>query len=118
MARVLIVEDESDLREIWVEELSLAGNFAVGVNDGLQADELLQAQTFDLVMLDAGLPGRSGLEVLREIRRTDTRLPVVIITANVSPEVTRALVEAGASDILFKPLSLDDLLDMVTRMAR
>lgn len=118
MARVLIVEDEPDLLEIWKEELTQTGNPTVGVSDGRQVHELLQQGQFDIVLLDAGLPGRSGLEVLRDIRRTDTRLPVVIITASVNPDVTRGLVEAGASDILFKPLSLEDLLDAVTRMAR
>jgi two-component system OmpR family response regulator len=90
----------------------------VGVADGLQAAELVHSQPFDLVLLDAGLPGLSGLELLRRIRSADTRLPVVFITGNVSPKVTRAIVEAGASDILFKPLALQDLHDVVTRMAR
>jgi DNA-binding response OmpR family regulator len=118
MARVLIVEDEPDLLELWTEELNQSGNPAVGLSDGLQVDEMLQQQSFDIVLLDAGLPGRSGLQVLQDIRRNDTRLPVVIITASVSPQVTRALVEAGASDIIFKPLPLEELLDIVTRMAR
>ncbi len=118
MARILIVEDELDLLEIWKEELVQTGNPTVGISDGRQVAEILQQEQFDIVLLDAGLPGRSGLEVLRDIRRKDTRLPVVIITASVSPDVTRGLVEAGASDILFKPLPLEDLLNVVTRMAR
>ena len=107
-------------KEMWhfKEELTRTGNLAVGISDGLQVNEMLKQQQFDIVLLDAGLPGRSGLQVLRDIRRSDTRLPVVIITASVNPDVTRGLVEAGASDILFKPLSLEDLLNVVTRMAR
>ena len=118
MAKVLIVEDETDLREIWMEELSQAGNSVWSAADGQEASRMVETHVFDLVLLDIELPRRSGLEVLQEIRSRDTRLPVVVITAVTSPTVARAVVAAGASDILFKPITLADLTDIVTRLAR
>ena len=79
------------------------------VQDGLLATEALQTNAFDLVLLDLGLPRRSGIEVLRELRGRSNATPVIILTAR--DEVTDRIagLDAGADDYVVKPFDLDEL---------
>jgi two-component system OmpR family response regulator len=118
MARLLIIEDETDLREVWAEELGLMGNRVQSAADGVEGWESVQRELFDLVVLDLNLPRQSGLETLRLIRRHDPHLPVIVVTANTTPEVVRKVIAAGANDILFKPVALSNLTEAIARLAR
>jgi two-component system OmpR family response regulator len=82
------------------------------------AETALQAQVYDLVLLDLGLPRRDGLEVLRSLRRRKERVPVLIATARDSVEQRIAGLDAGADDYVLKPYDLDELLARIRALLR
>lgn len=111
-SRLLIVEDEADIRELLHERLAMAGHGVVGVECGAEALRLLEREPVDLVVLDAGLPGMDGFELLETVRRTHppTRLPVVMLTGLSGREdIVRGL-RMGANDYVAKPLDFPILL--------
>ncbi|MBI3243397.1 MAG: response regulator [Chloroflexi bacterium] len=118
MAYLLIVEDEPDLRAVWTEALNLLGNRVQSAADGDEALELALKQSFDLILLDLNLPRRNGLSVLKEIRERDDQTPIVVVTAASDSNQVRLVVAAGATDVLFKPLPMDTLIDAISRLAR
>jgi DNA-binding NtrC family response regulator len=114
--RILLIDDEADIRESLDALLSLEG---YGVEHAPTAGEglaKLDAASFDLILLDLMLPDRSGLEVLAEIREKDTETPVFLITAYGSVEVAVNALKAGATDYFSKPWNNDKLLIEVARM--
>ena len=113
MSRVLIVEDEARIASFLRKGLAANGFVAEVAADGEEALRLIRAREFDLLILDLGLPGKDGLEVLRELRQNDNRLPVVILTARDGVRDTVAGLEGGADDYLTKPFSFQELLARV-----
>lgn len=115
---ILIVEDEERIAS-FVEKGLRANGFTTSVAvDGGQALALQRTGDFDLVILDLGLPGMDGLEVLTELRRRDTRLPVVVLTArDGAPDVVAGL-DRGADDYVTKPFRFDELLARVRARLR
>ncbi|HVL03045.1 MAG TPA: response regulator, partial [Acidimicrobiales bacterium] len=81
MARILIAEDEPRIASFLEKGLRANGFSTLVVDDGMEATVMARDSDFDLMVLDLGLPGRDGLEVLERIRRRGERLPVVILTA-------------------------------------
>ncbi len=110
LPRILVVEDDRTLREGLREALRAQG-FAVDVApDGEAGARALDTLTFDLVVLDLMLPGRSGLELLRTLRLTDRDTPVIILTAR-GDESDKVLgLELGADDYVTKPFGLRELI--------
>ena len=116
--RLLLVEDDHMIGEA-VQELLRAESHAVDwVPDGNQADAALLAQRYDLVLLDLGLPGRDGLQVLRALRARHDRTPVLITTARDAVAQRVQGLDAGADDYLLKPYDLDELLARIRALAR
>jgi DNA-binding response OmpR family regulator len=116
--RILVVEDEEPLA-FGIRDALLHAGFDVGVaHDGLQALESLKATRFDLVVLDLMLPGKSGLEVLKELRieRHDIRVVVLTALANES-DVVRGF-ELGADDYMAKPFSPRELVARIQAQFR
>ena len=113
MSRILIVEDESRIAS-FLEKGLKANGFATRVApDGETALGLVRAGEYDLVVLDIGLPGRDGFEVLEELREKRPSLPVVILTARDSVRDTVAGLEGGADDYITKPFRFEELLARV-----
>ncbi len=110
MKRVLIVEDEVRFAEFLERGLRAHGFAATTAPTGDAARHLLRYDEFDLVLLDLGLPDVDGLHLLGELRRRGVRLPIIILTAR--EDVTDKIngLDAGASDYVTKPFSLDELL--------
>ena len=88
------------------------------VRDGREADLALAGEPYDVVLLDLGLPGKGGLEVLRDLRGSSRRVPVVIITAQDAISQRVAGLDAGADDYLVKPFDLDELAARVRAVQR
>ncbi|HTT39993.1 MAG TPA: response regulator transcription factor [Burkholderiales bacterium] len=107
--RVLVVEDDPVLRDGLRRSLRNAGYVVDTAEDGKLADQLLSVHSFDLVVLDLGLPGLDGLEVLRRLRRRAATVPVLILTARDSIEDRVAGLDLGADDYLAKPFNLAEL---------
>jgi two-component system OmpR family response regulator len=108
--RVLVLEDESALRDVMVSALRLAGFDAIGSGDGDHA--LAQRDSFlpQLLLIDVTVPGLSGLEVCRAIRSRGDRTPIIFVTARDSIQDKLAGFELGADDYLTKPFSLEELV--------
>jgi CheY-like chemotaxis protein len=108
--KILVVDDEPSLRELVVVTLGDAYAY-VEVGDGDAALEQLRADRYDLVIIDVMMPGRSGIDVLREMRSDDALrdVPVVVMSAWQSSQDIDAALAAGANGFLAKPFLIDDL---------
>lgn len=107
--RVLLVEDDRLIGE-GVRAALIQDGYAVDwLRDGNSASEALRDTEFDLVLLDLGLPGVSGLELLRAMRRREDPTPVIILSARDEVGDRIAGLDAGADDYLVKPFDLDEL---------
>jgi len=107
--RILVVEDDRKVASFIQTGLAQEG-FSVDVlNDGEVAGEQARVIDYDAVVLDLMLPGRSGFQVLRDIRARKASLPVVILTAKDSPEERATGLDAGADDYMTKPFALVEL---------
>jgi DNA-binding response OmpR family regulator len=113
MSRILIAEDEPNIVRFLVKGLHAEGHATTAAPDGTTALHLAQTGEFDLMLLDLGLPGRDGLEVLAELRRKRVRLPIIVLTArNATDDVVTGL-DLGADDYITKPFRLAELLARV-----
>src|SRR5271166_6990558 len=112
---ILVVDDEIEIRE-GLEALLTSESFQVTLAETGEAGlQKLEDQPFDLLLLDVSLPDRNGLDLLREIRRRDPQLSVVLITAYGSIDMARAAFKSGAMDYITKPWSNDELLAQVAQ---
>jgi two-component system, OmpR family, response regulator len=116
--RILVVEDDSVLRDGLTRSLRSAGYAVEVADDGKLADQLLSVHSFDLVVLDLGLPGLDGLEVLRRLRRRASNVPVLILTARDSVDDRVNGLDVGADDYLVKPFELAELEARVRALMR
>jgi two-component system, OmpR family, copper resistance phosphate regulon response regulator CusR len=111
--RILIAEDEERIASFLEKGLRANGFTTAVATDGHQAVAMARSGDFDLLILDLGLPGRDGSDVLRELREWDRRTPVLILTARDSLTDKVAGLEAGADDYVTKPFRFEELLARV-----
>ncbi len=107
--RVLVIEDDRKVASFIQTGLQQEGYAVDLLNDGGDAGEQAQTIDYDVVILDLMLPGRSGFQVLRDIRARKASLPVLILTAKDSLEERVAGLDAGADDYMTKPFALAEL---------
>src|SRR5580698_240474 len=116
--RVLIVEDDAMIAQGLRTGLR-QGGFAVDwVADGAAASAALKASTFDLILLDLGLPKRDGQAVLRELRAGGNATPVIILTARDETQHRVSGLNAGADDYIVKPFDLDEVIARMRSVLR
>ena len=116
MSKILVVDDESVVRELSVEILRRGGYEPHGVPSAKHALELLDQESFDLVVSDVVMPEMTGVEFLYELRERRPELPVVLMTGgSKEPERTTNAVELGASGLLYKPFSHAELTAAVEK---
>jgi len=117
--RILLIEDEGNILEAIGFILTRAGWEVQGHGNGATALEAVARMAPDLVVLDVMLPGRSGLEILRDLRgRPETAaLPILMLTAKGQTKDRETALELGADAYLTKPFSNAELLQTVTRLA-
>jgi two-component system, OmpR family, copper resistance phosphate regulon response regulator CusR len=113
MSRILIAEDEARIASFLEKGLGAHGFTTEVAPDGDEALRLAASGRFDLLILDLGLPKRDGFDVLRELRRRNRELPVVILTARDELVDTVAGLEGGADDYVTKPFRFEELLARV-----
>lgn len=107
--RVLVVEDEQKISDAIAEGLRAAGYEVTTAPTSEEAFFILHNLKPDLIVLDLGLPRRSGMELLQQIRNMSIQIPVLILTSNSSIEDRVAALDAGADDFLLKPFSIPEL---------
>jgi DNA-binding response OmpR family regulator len=112
VTRVLVVDDDPNVVEVIAANLEAEGYAVETASNGLQAWDLLQAGAFDVVLLDWMLPGRSGIDLLADLRSDPAThdLPVVVLSAKARDEEIWAGWQAGANYYLTKPFRLEQLL--------
>ena len=118
--RILVVDDDAAVRESLGRALRLEGYDVELASDGSEALELLEGNGDDpdLVVLDVLMPNVDGLEVCRTLRRTGSRLPVLMLTARDQVADRVAGLDAGADDYVVKPFALAELLARVRALLR
>src|ERR1035437_8698060 len=118
--RILIVEDDAGIVSFLVKGLKAEGYATAIASDGDEAIRLLSSsvEEFDLVLLDLGLPGTSGDDVLRLLRQRDTALPVIVLTARAEIADKVRVLFRGANDYVTKPFSFAELLARIRAALR
>ena len=117
-ARVLVVEDDENVRQTLDSALRFAGHEVVAVTDGDEALDEITAREPDLIVLDVMMPRVDGLTVCRMLRERGYRTPVLVLTARHEVSDRVAGLDAGADDYLAKPFALDELLARVRALLR
>jgi two-component system, OmpR family, response regulator len=116
--RLLLVEDDAMIGEAVLDVLRTEHYAVDWVRDGEMADAALRSETYDLVLLDLGLPKRDGLDVLRALRGRRQTMPVLIATARDAVGDRVAGLDAGADDYVVKPFDTDELLARIRALIR
>ena len=109
-AKILIVEDEQKISRALQLELEYENYETEVANNGKDALLLMEANEWDLVLLDIMIPELSGLEVLRRIRRTDDETPIILLTARDEVHDKVSGLDLGANDYITKPFQIEELL--------
>ena len=107
--RILLVEDDEMIAQGLQTALRQAAFAVDWMRDGKSAGTALQTSSFDLVLLDLGLPHRDGIDVLRDLRKRGNATPVIILTARDEIQHRIAGLDAGADDYIVKPFDLDEV---------
>lgn len=113
MTRILIAEDEERIVSFLEKGLQSHGYTTIGVRSGTDAIALARDESFDLMILDLGLPGADGHEVLRQVRGRGERLPIIVLTARSGIDDTVGVLDGGANDHVAKPFRFEELLARV-----
>jgi two-component system, OmpR family, response regulator MprA len=116
--RVLVVDDDPDVRDAVETALELEGHTVTTATDGLDALKRLGQAQFEAVVLDVLMPNLDGFEVCRRLRAAGNRTPILIVTARDSEEDTIRGLDLGADDYLVKPFALGELLARVRALLR
>jgi two-component system nitrogen regulation response regulator NtrX len=121
MALVLVVDDNRDSLDVFAELLTLNGHGVMTATSAADAEQLVAIAVPDVALIDIYLPERDGLALIRTLRRTHPRLPIIAISGgSIEHHPSDVLEEAivlGAAAILRKPVQADDLFDLVRRLA-
>ncbi|PKO56961.1 MAG: DNA-binding response regulator [Betaproteobacteria bacterium HGW-Betaproteobacteria-21] len=116
--RVLVVEDEASLRRSVVVALAEVGASVSEAADGREGLYLAQEYPFDVAVIDLGLPGLPGLDLIRSLRAHGSRLPILILTARGRWQEKVEGLESGADDYLVKPFEMPELIARVRALWR
>lgn len=111
LKKVLIIDDEPEISKMVAEFLMSSGYAAYYALNGPGGLDLIEKEAPDLVLLDIGMPGMDGLEVLRELRKKNLHPIVVVLSANKESDTVKRALELGATEYITKPINLDTLLN-------
>jgi DNA-binding response OmpR family regulator len=116
--RILTIEDDAAIRRGIVDALSFAGYQVIQAADGSDGCNIAISREYDLLLLDMVLPGMTGLEILRSVRKARPTLPVIILSARGEERDRVNGLKFGADDYVVKPFSVDELLARVEAVLR
>jgi DNA-binding NtrC family response regulator len=115
--RVLFVDDEEELVSAVVERLQLRGIEARGATKGVDALQMIEEETFDVVVADVKMPGLGGLDVVRQVRALHAGLQVVLLSGHGSHDDAEEGRRLGAFDYVEKPIDIEILIDILHKAA-
>ena len=107
--KILIVDDEAGMQRLLARILDRQGYETLTVGSAKEALQLINSDSFDLVLTDIQMPGMNGLELLREIKAFDPSLPIIVVTAYGTVESAVEALRAGAYDYITKPFETDEI---------
>lgn len=116
---VLFIEDDRMNRRVVRDMLDVAGAAMTEAESAERGLEILDAEEFQMVLVDLRMPGMDGITAIRHIRaRTDAKaqVPIIVVTADVAPDLRERCLAAGADDVIFKPVAMDSLFDAMGRI--
>ncbi|MEP9404021.1 response regulator [Sphingomonas sp. VNH70] len=116
---ILYIEDDAMNRRVVRDMLDVAGAAMVEADGAEAGFRRIDAESFDLVLMDLRMPGMDGFEAIRRIRaRTDAKrdVPIIVVTADAAVDLAERCIATGADEVLFKPVAMDALFDAVGRI--
>ena len=113
--RILVVDDDEELREMISNFLACRGCYVETAANGLDGCEMLERNTFDMVITDLYMPHMNGLELLETIEHKYTDLLTVAMTGFPNQDITKRILEKGTCECLVKPFTLQQLLTTITK---
>ena len=116
--RVLLVDDEQEFVEVLAERLQARDFAACAAFDGEAALTRIEAEDFDVVVLDVLMPGKSGIETLRDMKQLKPLLEVILLTGHATVETAVEGLKLGAFDYLMKPTATKDLVEKIHQAYR
>lgn len=116
MKKILIVDDDAELRANLTEILKGAGYATDETSSGAEALNKIHAKDFDIVLLDLMMPGMSGMEVLTEIKKSRPKIKAIMITAFATVNNAVDAIKKGASEYISKPFKIEELLTIISRV--
>lgn len=111
--KILIVEDEIGIANFLKQGLEEEGFEVLIANDGITACEIASKNSLNIILLDWMLPKMTGIEVCKNIRKTDSKTPIIFLTAKDTVQETIEGLKAGANDYIKKPFSFDELVERI-----
>jgi DNA-binding response OmpR family regulator len=116
MVRIMIIEDDEEMRSLLKDFFEEEGFETDSVSNGVDALRMLSKDHFDLVITDIRMPGLTGLDILPRIRSLKPETPIIVMTAYGSDDVRRRSLERGATTYLEKPIHLSKLRTVIREM--
>ena len=116
---VLFIEDDRMNRRVVRDMLDVAGATMVEAESAEIGLRLLDVNDFDMLLVDLRMPGMDGLTAIRHIRARDDakgRLPIIVVTADTALDLRQQCLDAGANDVIFKPVAMDALFEAMGRL--
>lgn len=118
MQKILIIEDEPNIRELVLYNLSQNGYEGLAAEDGLQGLSMARGEKPDLILLDIMLPGKNGYDICKELRAEGSKTPIIMLTAK-NEEIDKVLgLEFGADDYISKPFGIRELIARIKAVLR
>ncbi len=112
--RILVVDDDRDFTESIGELIELEGHQPILAYNGVEALKIFKQNNIDIILLDFRMPGLNGIETLSEIRKLNLSVPVVIMTAYASTELTKDAIKHGAIEVMNKPFNINKLMEVIS----
>ncbi len=114
--RIMIVDDEEVMRDFLLEVF--AENKPIGADSAETALELLQQNEVDLIITDLKMPGMDGLSLLKQVKKQNSKIKVIVVTGYASLQTASDCIQAGASDFLKKPFSIAQIRNAVAEAVK
>lgn len=118
MTKILIAEDDQDIRELVVLTLQFSGFNVVSVEDGSLAVEKAKNEPFDLILMDVRMPRMTGYEACRRLKEMDStkEIPIIFLSAKGQEQEIQTGLDAGAADYILKPFAPDTLVTTINKV--